>query len=136
MKLSSRWAAAGALPIIMMAMIPSAARADPCAAPLPRAGTTFSGVVRYVGDGDSLCVGPRDRPERWIEVRLADFSAPELNERGGQRAKALLRSVAMGRTLVCKAGRRSYDRIVAVCTLAGTPIGTELRRRGGQEGGR
>lgn len=120
----------------MMAMTPSDARADPCTATLPAKRTTFSGVVRYVGDGDSLCIGPRDRPELWIEVRLADFNAPELNERGGQRAKALLQSVTMGRWLSCKAERRSYDRVVASCTLNGTAIGSELRRRGGQEGGR
>src|SRR3546814_4921776 len=115
---------------IILAGLPVAARADPCEAPLPRAGTMFSGVVRYIGDGDSLCVGPKGRPDRWIEVRLADFRAPELKERGGQRAKALLRSVAMGRTLVCKAGRRSSDRVVAACMLDGKPIGAELRRRG------
>lgn len=115
---------------------PSAAHADPCTAPLPARGTVFSGVVRYVGDGDSLCIGPKGKPDRWVEVRLADFNAPELNERGGQSAKALLRQLAMGRRLVCTAGRRSYDRVVAACTRDGRAIGDELRRRGGTEGGR
>jgi endonuclease YncB( thermonuclease family) len=121
---------------IVLTALPAIARADPCTAPLPHAGTTFSGIVRYVGDGDSLCVAPRERPDRWIEVRLGDFNAPELSEPGGQHAKALLRSVAMGRTLVCRAGRRSYDRVVATCTLDGRGVGDELRRRGGKEGGR
>lgn len=116
--------------------VPAVAHADPCTGPLPQSGARFSGIVRYVGDGDSLCVGPRDRPDRWIEIRLGDFNAPELKEPGGPRAKRLLAATTMGRTLICRAGRRSYDRIVAHCTLDGLPLGNELRRRGGIEGGR
>lgn len=121
---------------VALAAFPSAALADPCTAPLPTRGTVFSGVVRYVGDGDSLCIGPKGRPDRWIEVRLGDFNAPELNERGGHQAKALLRQLVFGRRLVCTAGRRSYDRVVAICTRDGRAIGEELRRHGGTEGGR
>jgi len=57
----------------MLSLAAAAARADPCEAPLPRFGESFVGVVRYVGDGDSLCVGPTLDPTSWIEVRLADF---------------------------------------------------------------
>ncbi len=116
--------------------LPAAALADPCTGPLPASGTRFSGVVRYVGDGDSLCIGPANRPDRWIEVRLGDFNAPELREPQGERAKRLLAATTMGRTLTCRAGRRSYDRIVAVCSLDGRSLGNDLRRRGGVEGGR
>jgi hypothetical protein len=42
-----------------LAAFPSVAHADPCTAPLPARGTVFSGVVRYIGDGDSLCIGPK-----------------------------------------------------------------------------
>lgn len=112
------------------------ALSDPCDAPLPAKGSTFSGVVRYVGDGDSLCVGPAERPDRWIEIRLSDFYAPELHEPRGVDAKRRLERVAMGKTLVCRAGRRSYDRVVAACTIGGRPLGSVLRRAGGSEGGR
>ena len=114
----------------------SPALADPCEGALPAKGTTFTGVVRYVGDGDSLCIGPAGRPDRWIEIRLADFYAPELREPGGQNAKSRLARLVMKRTLVCRAGRRSYDRVVASCTLGGQPLGALLRRAGGTEGGR
>lgn len=112
------------------------ALADPCEGMLPIKGTIFSGVVRYVGDGDGLCVGPAGRPDRWIEIRLADFYAPELHEAGGADAKRRLERLAMGRTLVCRAGRRSYDRVVAACTIGGRPLGDALRADGGREGGR
>lgn len=58
----------------------TAARADPCEGQPPSShGQKFEGVVRYVGDGDSLCVGQSPDPQTWIEVRLADFDAPELH---------------------------------------------------------
>lgn len=112
------------------------ANADPCEGALPAKGTTFSGVVRYVGDGDGLCIGPARRPDHWIEIRLADFYAPELNEPGGGTAKRRLQQIAMGKMLVCRAGRRSWDRVVAACTLGGRPLGSVLRAAGGVEGGR
>lgn len=126
--------------VILAAMIACAwaspALADPCEGALPAKGTTFSGVVRYVGDGDGLCVGPADRPDRWIEIRLAEFYAPELNQPGGIAAKRRLERIAMGKVLICRAGRRSYDRVVAACTLGGRPLGSVLRAVGGGEGGR
>ena len=114
----------------------SPAFADPCEGALPAKGTTFVGVVRYVGDGDGLCVGPAGRPDRWIEVRLADFYAPELRDNGGLAAKRRLEHLVFGQTLICRAGRRSYDRVVASCTLRGRPLGQLLREAGGREGGR
>lgn len=128
------------IPVILVALVAGAwaspAFADPCEGALPAKGTTFSGVVRYVGDGDGLCVGPAGRPDRWIEIRLADFYAPELHETGGVAAKRRLERIAMGKVLACRAGRRSYDRVVAACTLGGRPLGSVLRAAGGIEGGR
>lgn len=128
------------LPVILAVLVASAwaspVLADPCEGALPAKGTTFSGVVRYVGDGDGLCVGPAGQPDRWIEIRLADFYAPELREPGGVDAKRRLERIAMGKVLVCRAGRRSYDRVVATCTIGGRPLGSALRAAGGAEGGR
>lgn len=122
--------------ISFVMLTPAMAHADPCVAPLPSPGASFSGPVRYVGDGDSLCVGPSANPAGWIEVRLADFYAPELHAAGGAQAKATLEALTRGRSLACRAGRRSYDRVVARCTLDGTSIGDLMRRRGVAEGGR
>lgn len=120
----------------MLSAWASPALADPCEGALPAKGVNFSGVVRYVGDGDGLCIGPAGRPERWIEIRLADFYAPELREPGGGDAKHRLEGLVLGKTLVCRASRRSYDRVIAACTLGGRPLGYVLRRAGGVEGGR
>lgn len=120
------------------------ALADPCKAvpdkgPTPAhlaSGRSFSGPVVYVGDGDSLCVatGPR-RGADWVEVRVADFYAPELSAPGGREAKAALERIAMGRTATCRAQKRSYDRVVARCVIDGRAIGEHMRRAGVPEGG-
>ncbi len=124
-------------------LIPTTALADPCEGRLPsRAGETFSGVVRYVGDGDGLCIGPSTDPSTWIEVRLSDFDAPELNQTGGRAARERLSGLVRGRVLDCVAVRgRSgrvivYDRVIAACRLNGRAVGDLLRASGGQEGGR
>lgn len=118
------------------------AQADPCEGPLPSAaGQKFEGLVRYVGDGDSLCVGQAADPGTWIEVRLADFDAPELHAPEGRRAKALLEQVAFGHRARCEArpGRSgrviSHDRVIAVCRVDGRSIGDLLREHHAPEGG-
>jgi micrococcal nuclease len=104
--------------------------------PYLRPGAVFKGPVVYVGDADSLCVGVGPRGVGWVEVRLADFYGPELQEPGGPAAKASLERIAMGRTVICTAGRRSYDRVVARCTLQGVSLGDRMRSAGVAEGGR
>lgn len=126
-----------------IAAFPAVAHADPCEGRLPRhAGEQFSGIVRYVGDGDSLCVGATADSSRWIEVRLADFDAPELNAQGGRDARTRLVQITSGHRLDCVAtrGRNGqvivYDRVIAACRLNGRPLGVLLRQAGGREGGR
>lgn len=113
--------------------LPGLALADPCEAPLPRKGETVSGRVDYIVDGDGLCVRT---PAGQVEIRLADFSAPELRERDGPRAKDALRRLVFGKRVTCAVKGRSYDRAVAVCTLNGRPLGEALRAAGVREGGR
>lgn len=114
----------------------SPALADPCEGPLPRPGSPFAGTVRYVGDGDSLCVGDSADPKSWVEVRVADYYAAELHAPLGKEAKAALERIALGKQVQCTAGKRSYDRIVAVCTLGGPSLGALMRATGLPEGGR
>lgn len=128
--------------VLALVMLPAIAHADPCEGPLPhRAGETFAGIVRYVGDGDSLCVGQSNDPNTWIEVRLADFNAPELHSPAGPGAKATLEHIAMGHAAQCVAGGgrhgnvTSYDRVIATCRINGRRIGDLMREAGVHEGG-
>jgi endonuclease YncB( thermonuclease family) len=130
------------LAAICFAALPAAAWADPCEGALPRQrGETFSGQVRYIGDGDSLCIGNSSDPATWIEVRLADFNAPELHAEGGLAAKTALERLAMGQNAQCVATRGrngrvvSYDRVIATCRIGGRRIGDALRGAGVREGG-
>jgi endonuclease YncB( thermonuclease family) len=128
--------AAGTLVVLVP---PAVAAADPCKAVPDKGavpshlspGKRFSGTVRYIVDGDGLCVGRSSDPAGWVEVRLADFRAPELREPSGEGAKQSLRMLVFGRQVDCVAGRRSYDRIVARCTLNGPAPGTPAASRRG-----
>jgi micrococcal nuclease len=121
----------------------SLAFADPCKAipdkgPMPaflKPGSTFSGPVTYVGDGDSLCVAVGSSPADWVEVRIADFYAPELHAPGGREAKAALERIAKRREVVCRAIRQNYDRVVARCAVQGRSLGDLMRSAGVSEGG-
>jgi micrococcal nuclease len=101
-----------------------------------RPGAQFSGPVVYVGDGDSLCVATAHGPGAWVEVRLADFYADEQGTSAGELARQTLIRVSKGREVQCVAGRRSYDRVVALCRLNGVSLGDRMRAAGIAEGGR
>lgn len=145
-------------PAVFLAMVaaalacPSWALADPCKAipdkgPAPfwlRQGAKFAGPVPYVGDGDSLCIdvgmamgkGYSADGRFWVEVRLADFYAPELHEPGGANAKVALEQIVRGRFITCVADHQSYDRMVARCEVGGRSLGDMMRSTGVAEGGR
>lgn len=124
-------------------LAPAVAHADPCEGRLPdRAGATFSDLVRHIGDGDSLCVGSSTDPSTWIEVRLSDFDAPELQSPTGRTDRDRLSGLVRGRVLNCVAvrGRNGrvivYDRVIASCRMNGRRVGELLRAAGGREGGK
>lgn len=128
---------------LALALTPaSVAAADPCRAItdegwMPKgvtSGATFSGPVVHVIDGDSFCVAIGEGQEAWVEVRLADFFAPEMSA-GGAKAKSTLERLALGQRATCVAGPASYDRIVAQCQVNGRPVGDGMRATGLSEGG-
>jgi micrococcal nuclease len=137
----------------IVACLATPALADPCTAipdrgpppgwmrPMLQPGATFAGPVTYVGDGDMICVGKGPEPSAWIEVRLSDFYAPELNAPGGRAAYRVLQSITAGKFATCTTQRgnsgrtTSFDRVVAVCSIDGVALGTLMRRAGVVEGG-
>jgi hypothetical protein len=123
-------------------LAPAVAQADPCEGRLPgRVGEPFAGIVRYVGDGDSLCLGDTTDPAAWIEVRLSDFDAAELHSPNGRADRDRLIRMVGRRRLDCVTvrGRNGrvvvYDRVIASCRLNGRRVGDLLRAAGGREGG-
>jgi micrococcal nuclease len=146
--------------LLASAALASPAQADPCEfipdrGPLTpevrdviRRGNSVTGPVVHVIDGDSICVSlPPHRPGiDWIELRLGDFNAPELNEPGGREALNRVRGFLLpgsgrGRTLTCTASHRSWDRIVATCRVApmsgpssGRTLGDAFRGMGVPQG--
>jgi hypothetical protein len=120
-----------------MFFMPALAHADPCEGDLPAAGGEFAGVVRHIIDGDGLCVGAvGSDASTWIEVRLGDFNAPELNEHDGPHARETLSRLTLGRPIECVGRARSYDRIIANCRVDGRAIGDLMRAARIREGGR
>ncbi|MEJ6788107.1 nuclease [Brevundimonas sp. BR2-1] len=124
-------------------LLPAVAQADPCEGRLPeRAGEAFAGMVRYVGDGDSLCLGNTADPAAWIEVRLSDFDAAELRSPTGRADRDRLIRLVGRRRIDCVAvrGRNGrvivHDRVIASCRMNGRRVGDVLRAAGGREGGR
>lgn len=119
------------------------ALADPCKAipdrgPMPsylKRGATFSGSVSHIIDGDGLCVAVGQGAANWVEVRVEDFYAPELNAPGGREAKQTLTRLAYGKRAVCTASHRSHDRVVATCRINGVSVGDLMRGAGVVEGG-
>lgn len=119
------------------------ALADPCKAipdngPMPShlaRGATFSGPVPYIVDGDGLCVARGPSTEDWIEVRLADFYAPELRQPEGRAAKEALARLVAGKQVSCVAQHRTHDRVAAVCKVDGVSLGDRMRQAGVKEGG-
>lgn len=102
-----------------------------------RSGQTIEGTVRYVVDGDGICISTSADPKTWVEIRLADFFAPEISTPEGAKAKATLERIVRGQRVACSTfGERSYDRLIATCSTAGGPIGAQMRAAGIREGGR
>jgi endonuclease YncB( thermonuclease family) len=140
---SAAWTGAGAAAAVVGLLSATAALADPCTAPVSgfRAGQTFAGEVRYVGDGDSICVSPSADPSTWIEVRIADFYAPELHAAGGIAARSAMVRIASGKSARCTAvigdhGRlTSYDRVIAICRIGGESLGDLMRASRVRQGG-
>lgn len=138
-----KWFWALAIGVLALIALGGAAFADPCEAELPtKAGTVFSGTVKYVVDGDGICVGAGNDPHAWIEVRLADFDAPELHTSEGRIAKNVMERIALGQPATCvvipgRSGRTtSWDRVHASCEINGASLAALMRDAGVAEGGR
>ena len=96
-----KWPIMVASPLLAgLVLAPAITLADHCEGRLPTsAGELFAAVVRYVGDGDNLCLRATNDPASWIEVRLSDFDASELHSATGRVPRNRLSSLVRGRIL-------------------------------------
>lgn len=87
------------------------------------AATVVSGSAR-VRDGDTIVVSG-------VPVRLAGLHCDERGARAGERAAAAMRRLVADGGVVCRlSDRRSYDRRIGTCAVAGRDLGEALIRQG------
>lgn len=81
----------------------------------------LDGPARVI-DGDTMVIAHE-------RIRLQNFNAPELDQPGGQQAKAKLQQITRGKTVHCDGkARDKYARLVARCSVNGVDIGKEMRQ--------
>lgn len=81
----------------------------------------MDGPARVI-DGDTLVIAHE-------RIRLQNFNAPEMDQPGGQQAKARLQAITRGKTVHCDGkARDKYARLVARCSVNGVDIGKEMRQ--------
>lgn len=107
--------------------------ATPRAASAPGAARAAAGpvegVITKITDGDSLWLQPQGQAP--IEVRLRDIDAPEICQDGGEDAKRMLESLALGKPATLKiAARDSYGRAVGLVLVEGRSLSSLMVAEG------
>jgi endonuclease YncB( thermonuclease family) len=93
-------------------------------APMPRAaGQTIEGMATVI-DGDELRVGDS-------LIRLFGIAAPDISANLGPDARLYLQGLADGQHIACTEVDRTIEQqSIAICTIAGTDLATELLAQG------
>ena len=92
--------------------------------------TTWSGVVSYVVDGDTVHVRPMDGGELH-KIRILGMDAPEICQTGGVAARQALQERVLKRSVTVRLqGRDVYGRDLATIDLSGEDVGEWMVRRG------
>lgn len=81
---------------------------------------TFSRKVRSIIDGDTFRIFTKING--FHKIRLANFNAPEIFNRGGLEAKAKLNRLIHKKSVIVVPRSVSYDRLVADVYLGGVNI--------------
>lgn len=111
-------------PMILLARIVTllAACCVPALAATP-SGHTWTGLVTYVVDGDTVRVRPLQGGKP-VSVRVNGIDAPEICQDGGSRARDALKRRALGqRVVVHGVGRDDYGRLLAQIVMDGDDLG-------------
>jgi len=81
------------------------------------------GVVTNVHDGDTFTLGSQ-------RIRLWGIDAPELKQEFGAHAQKTLQTLIYSQLITCTPRGKSYDRIVANCTIGQMDIATFMIQAG------
>ena len=96
--------------------------------PVGHAGTTYSGKVISITDGDTLRILYQGGQ---LKIRLAEIDTPERKQPWGTRAKQALSDKVFGRVVdVVEIDRDRYGRIVGRIYLGGRDINREMVAEG------
>ena len=89
----------------------------------PAAGQTIEGMATVI-DGDELRIGDS-------LIRLFGIAAPDISSNLGPEARLYLDGLAGGQHVVCtEIDRTETDESIAICTIGGTDLATELLSQG------
>lgn len=89
----------------------------------PAAGQTIEGTATVI-DGDELRVGDS-------QVRLFGIAAPDISSNLGPDARLYLDGLAGGQRVVCtEVDRNVEEQSIAICTIGGTDLATEMLAQG------
>jgi len=97
--------------------------------PLAQAGTVYQGRVVQVHDGDTLTL--RTQTGQSIKVRLAEIDAPERDQPYGKRAKTVLSTLTLDRSIRVETSVKDrYGRVVGRVYVGDMDVNAELIRLG------
>lgn len=89
----------------------------------PAAGQTIEGMATVI-DGDELRVGDS-------LIRLFGIAAPDISSNLGPDARLYLQGLADGQHIICtEVDRNIEEQSIAICTIEGTDLATELLAQG------
>lgn len=92
---------------------------------LQREPEVLTGRVARVGDGDTLDLDAPGHPR--LRIRLQGIDAPELAQEHGREAKAALETLALGREVQVRTGRKdAHNRRLGVVLLDGQDLNQAL----------
>ena len=118
-----------AIALVALGACAGAARAGPCAAPVPAVGAEIHGPVLHVLDGRRLCVALGETPDRWVELTLNDAGLVQASDVADANPRGTLMALAFAQNVTCKVTGIEAGRALAACSLDGRPLVDPARKR-------
>ena len=95
---------------------------------------SYKRIVTGVPDGDDLKINKKIQGTK--RIRLSNVRAQELKQKGGKKAKRILKKMVKGKRVTIKPVGRSYGRIVAKVKKGKKSVNKSMRKKGYRDKGR